>query len=290
MIHEFTLNNGVRVPAIGLGTYLAKDGDEARRSAMDALSVGYRSIDTAMYYFNEVSIGQAIREAGLPREQIYITTKLWNDSHGYEKTLKAFDASLKRLGLDYIDEYLIHWPNLDEAYIPTWKAFEKLYREGVIRVIGLSNFQKHTLKNLLQNCEIKPMVNQIEVNPVFQPDDLIAFCQQNDIQIEAWRPIVWGKVDKEPITGIAAKYGKTPVQVTLRWLYQRGIRMLPKTTHKERMIENMQIFDFSLNDDEMAGIAALNTWIRTGESPDEFLFMGEEMIEKQRALGYPCEL
>ncbi len=288
MIPKFTLNNGVRVPAIGLGTYLAKDGDEAYRTVMDALSVDCCSIDTAMYYFNEVSIGQAIRDSGMPREKVYITTKLWNDSHGFEKTLKAFDASLKRLGLDYIDEYLIHWPNLDEEYIPTWKAFEKLYRDGLIRVIGLSNFPKLTLMNLMQHCEIKPMVNQIEVNPVFQPDDLIDFCQQNDILVEAWRPIVWGKLDKEPILSIAAKYGKTPVQVALRWLYQRGIRTLPKTTHKERMIENMQIFDFTLSSDDMAGISKLNTWIRTGESPDEFLFMGEEMIAQQRALGYPC--
>jgi diketogulonate reductase-like aldo/keto reductase len=271
---------------MGLGTYLAKSGEEAYHSVIDALGAGYRSVDTAMYYFNEASVGQAIRESGIPRKEIYVTTKLWNDSHGYEKTLKAFDASLKRLGLDYIDEYLIHWPNLDEEYIPTWKAFEKLYRDGLIRVIGLSNFLKHTLINLIDHCEIKPMVNQIEVNPVFQPDDLITFCQRNDILVEAWRPLVWGKLDREPIVSIAKKYGKTPVQVTLRWLYQKGIRTLPKTTHKERMLENKDIFDFALDDSEIAGINKLNTWVRTGESPDAFLFMGEEEIQKHKSMGY----
>ena len=281
---DFILNNGVRVPAIGLGTYLAENGDVAYQSVTDALAAGYRSIDTAMYYFNEISIGQAIHASGIARKEIYVTTKLWNDSHGYDKTLRAFDASLKRLGLDYLDEYLIHWPNCDEDHMPTWKAFEKLYRDGRVKAIGLSNFQVHMLEKLLDRCEIKPMINQFEVNPLFQPNRLIQYCQAHEIQVEAWRPIVWGKLDMEPILSAAKRHGKTPVQVTLRWLHQKGIRTLPKTTHKERMLENADIFDFALDEKEASGINKLNTWIRTGESPDEFYFMGEENIQKHKDL------
>ena len=274
MIPNFKLNNGVEVPAIGLGTFLTKNGEEAARVVREAVEVGYRSIDTAMIYLNEEGVGKGIKECGLKREELYITTKLWNDSHGYEETLKAFDASLKRLGLDYIDQYLIHWPGMTGSYLPTWKAFEKLYKDGKIRTIGVCNFIKPILKDLIENCEIKPMVNQIECHPMFQPNDLINFCQENDIQVEAWRPIVWGKLDKEPIIELSKKYGKSLVQVTLRWEYQRGIRAVPKTTHKDRMIENLDIFDFELTDDEMQAIRKLNTYNRTGESPDEFFETG----------------
>jgi diketogulonate reductase-like aldo/keto reductase len=274
MIPAFKLNNGIEVPAIGLGTFLTQNGEEAARSVCSAVDVGYRSIDTAMIYLNEEGVGKGIKECGIPRKDIYITTKLWNDSHGYDQALRAFEASLKRLNVDYIDEYLIHWPGLDDSFIPTWKAFEKLYKDGLIRVIGVCNFTKPILKELLDKAEIKPMVNQIEMHPLFQPNDLIAFCQKNDILIEAWRPIVWGRLDKEPIITAGKKYGKTPVQITLRWHFQRGIRTIPKTTHKERMIENIEIFDFELSSDEMAAINALNTYVRTGESPDEFFETG----------------
>jgi len=286
MVPTFKAYNGVDIPAIGLGTYLIRDEKEAERVVIDAISAGYRSFDTAMFYFNEGGIGKGIKNSGVDRKDIYVTTKLWNDSHGYEKTLKAFAASLKRLNMEYVDEYLIHWPGLDDGYISTWKAFEKLYKDGLARVIGVSNFTKSHLQKLIDNCEIKPMVNQIEVNPVFQPNDAIAFCKQNDIIVEGYRPIIWGKLDKEPIISIAKKYNKTNVQVTLRWLYQRGIRTLPKTTHKERMIENIGIFDFSLDESEVTAINKLNTWIRTAESPDEFFWNGEELIEKYRHLGY----
>jgi len=274
MIPNFTLHNGVKVPATGLGTFLMKNDVEAVQCIHDAVEAGYRSIDTAMIYLNEEGVGKGIKQCGVPREQLYITTKLWNDSHGYEQALKAFDASLKRLGLDYVDEYLIHWPGVTESYLPTWKAFEKLYREGRIRAIGVCNFIKPVLKELLGKCEIKPMVNQMEMHPFFQPNDLIAFCQSNGIQVEAWRPIVWGKLDKEPITGLAKKYGKSVVQVTLRWEYQRGIRTVPKTSHKDRMVSNLDIFDFELIDEEVASINTLNTYNRTGESPDEFFETG----------------
>jgi diketogulonate reductase-like aldo/keto reductase len=274
MIPNFTLHDGSLVPATGLGTFLLKNEGEAAQSVRDAVEAGYRSIDTAMVYLNEEGVGKGIKTCGVPRELLYVTTKLWNDSHGFEETLKAFDASLKRLGLDYLDEYLIHWPGMTESYLPTWRAFEKLHREGRIRTIGVCNFLKPILKDLMARCEIKPMINQIEMHPFFQPNDLIAFCQQNGIQVEAWRPIVWGKLDKEPISGLAKKYGKSVVQVTLRWQYQRGIRTVPKTTHKDRMAANLNIFDFALTDEEMASFAPLNTYNRTGESPDEFFETG----------------
>lgn len=274
MIPDFKLDNGIEIPATGLGTFLIKDGEEAAQRVCDAVKAGYRSIDTAMIYLNEKGLGQGLKQCGIDRKDVYITTKLWNDSHGYEKTLKAFSASLERLGLDYLDEYLIHWPGLEEEYIPTWKAFEKLYKEGLIRVIGVCNFTKPVLKNLLAHCQIKPMINQVEMHPLFQPNDLVRFCQQNGILIEAWRPIILGKLDIPPIQEIAAKYGKTPAQVTLRWHFQKGIRTLPKTAHLARMLENIDIFDFSLTNNEMQRINNLNTFVRTGESPDEFFETG----------------
>ena len=273
MIPNFKLSNGVEVPAMGLGTFLTKNGEEAARCVCDAVKAGYRSIDTAMIYLNEEGVGKGIKECGIPRNELYLTTKLWNDSHGYEETLRAFDASLKQLGVDYIDEYLIHWPGQERSFRPTWKAFERLYEEGVVRVIGVCNFIKPVMEELLAACNVSPMVNQIEIHPMFQPDHLIAFCQEQGIQVEAWRPIVWGKLEKEPIIQAAAKYRKTPVQITLRWHYQRGVRTVPKTTHYDRMKENMDIFDFSLTEEEMEAINGLNTYVRTGESPDEFFGM-----------------
>ncbi len=270
MIPVFKLENGVNVEATGLGTFLINDGNEAERCIIDAAGVGYRSFDTAMIYLNESGVGRGIRKCQIPREELYITTKLWNDSHGYENALKAFNASLKRLGLEYIDEYLIHWPGVDSQFIPTWKALEKLYNEGLVRVIGVCNFIKPLLEKLIDNCEIKPLINQVEMHPLFQPNDLVNYCQKNGILVEAWRPILWGKLEKEPVTNIAKKYNKTPVQVTLRWLYQRNIRTLPKTSHKDRMKENIDIFDFNLDKSDMAEINKMNTFVRTGESPDEF--------------------
>lgn len=272
MIPNFKLSNGVDVPATGLGTYLTPNGQDAANVIRDAVKAGYYSFDTAWFYKNEEGVGEGVKTCGMKREDLYITSKLWNAFHGYEETLNAFDDSLKRLGVDYLDEYLIHWPGLDQSYQATWKAFEKLYKDGKIRVIGVSNFTRRLLKELFENCEIKPMVNQIEVNPVYQPDDAIAFCQSQDIQVEGYRPLVWGRLEQKPILDAAAKHKKTPVQVALRWLFQKGIRSLPKTTHYNRMVENIDIFDFELSDDEIYAINDLNTWIRTGESPDEFFW------------------
>ena len=274
MIPSYKVANGVEVPVIGLGTYLNKDREVAAQTVRDAVEVGYRSIDTAWFYGNEEGLGEGIRTCGLERKAIYVTSKLWNAFHGYEETLKAFEDSLKRLGVDYLDEYLIHWPGQIQSYVPTWKAFEKLYRDGRIRVIGVSNFTRDILTHLFENCEIKPMIDQIEVNPVFQSKNLIDFCKKNGILVEGWRPLVWGQLDKEPILAAAKKYGKTPPQVALRWQYQKGLRTLPKTTHRARMIENISIFDFELTEPEMTAIDTLDTWIRTGESPDEFFWKG----------------
>lgn len=272
MIPEFTLRNGIKIPALGLGCFLTKDGEEAKQAILDAVSVGYRKIDTAMIYMNEEGVGRGVRECDIPREEVFLSTKLWNDSHGYDNTMRAFDASLKRLGLDYVDQYLMHWPGFEEeSYLATWKAFETLYKEKRVRSIGVCNFLKPLLKNLMDHAEIQPMVNQLEVHPMFQPNDLIKFCQANEVQVEAWRPIVWGKLDdKEAVTEAAAKHGKTPVQIVLRWHYQRGICPLPKTVHKERMKENIDVYDFELSQEEMEAINALQTYRRTGESPDEF--------------------
>ncbi len=274
MVPNFTLHNGVEVPATGLGTFLMKDPAEISRSICGAVKAGYRSFDTAMIYMNEEGVGRGIRDCGVSREALYVTTKLWNDAHGYEKALKAFSESLKRLGLEYVDEYLMHWPGLDEEYVPTWKAFEKLYQDGMIRAIGVCNFTKLVLKNLLEQCRIRPMVNQVEMHPFFQPNDLIDYCEKNQVLVEAWRPIVWGKLDRDDITSAARKYGKTPVQIALRWHYQRGVRTLPKTVHKERMEQNLDIFDFALTTEEVLAINKLNTFVRTGESPDEFFELG----------------
>ncbi len=278
MIPEFSLNNGMRIPAVGLGTWRAKDGEQAYRAVLDAVEAGYRSFDTAKFYFNEESIGRAIRDAGVPREQLHVTTKLWNDAHGYEKTLAAFEESRQRLGLEYIDEYLIHWPGMEDTYLPTWKAMEKLYREGAVRVIGVCNFTKPTLANLLAHCEVRPMINQIEANFVFQPDVNMAYCAEQGVLVEAWRPLVHGRLENETISAIAAAHGKSPAQAALRWLYQRGVRTLPKSVNPERMRENLAIFDFSLTDEEVAAINKLNTWVRTGESPDEFFMLGRKTI------------
>jgi diketogulonate reductase-like aldo/keto reductase len=275
MIPNFTLNNGLEIPCTGLGTFRIPNGEEAARVIREAVEAGYRSFDTAMVYMNEEGIGAGVRTCGIPREEVHVTTKLWNDAHGYEQALKAFDASLKRLNLDYIDEYLIHWPGTEATFIPTWRAMEKLYREGYIKkAIGICNFLKPALSLLLQTCAIKPMIHQLEIHPTFQPNDLIRFNKFHDIQTEAWRPILWGKLDQEPLLTIAEKYGKTAVQVVLRWHYQKGIRSLPKTAHKERLAENLNSYDFELTQEELARIDALQTYCRTGESPDEFFYQG----------------
>ncbi|ASS87859.1 glyoxal reductase [Geobacillus lituanicus] len=267
-----TLHNGVKMPWVGLGVYKVKEGEEVRSAVRTALEIGYRHVDTAAFYENEEGVGQAIRESGIPREQVFVTTKVWNTDQGYETTLKAFDKSLKKLGFDYVDLYLVHWP-VKGKYKETYKALEKLYKDGYVRAIGVSNFQIHHLQDVLADCEIKPMVNQVEYHPRLTQKELQAFCRENGIQLEAWSPLMRGEILTEPtIVDIGRKYGKTPAQVVLRWDLQHGVVTIPKSVTPARIKENADIFDFSLTDEEMKQIDALNLNKRVGPDPDNFNF------------------
>lgn len=257
------LNNGVEMPAIGFGVYQIPAGD-TERCVNDALEVGYRMIDTAASYFNEKQVGDAIRHSGLKREEIFVTTKLWVQDHEYDDTLRAFDLSMKKLGLDYLDLYLIHKPYGN--YYAAWRAMERLYKEGRIRAIGVTSFSSERLQDLFLHNEIKPAVNQLETHPFFQQQAAHRFLEQEGIRHEAWAPFAEGQNDifNNPLLkAIAGKYGKTVGNVILRWLNQRGVVVIPKSVRKERMIENLNIFDFTLSDEEMARIATLDT----GRSP-----------------------
>ncbi|OPD51798.1 aldo/keto reductase [Bacillus thuringiensis] len=266
-----TLHNGVKMPMIGLGVYKAKEGDEVKQAVKTALEVGYRSIDTATVYENESGVGEAIRESGIPREDIFITTKVWNDDQGYEETLEAFEKSLKKLQMDYVDLYLIHWP-VRGKYVDTYRALEKLYEEGKVRAIGVSNFHKHHLELLLSNCKVKPMVNQVELHPMLTQFELRNFCQGEQIQMEAWSPLMrGGEVFQHPIIqAIATKYEKTPAQVILRWDIQSGIVTIPKSVTPSRIKENFTIFDFALNEEEIRQINTLNRDLHVGTNPDKY--------------------
>lgn len=265
-----TLWNGVKMPWIGLGVFQVPK-EITKNVVLEALRLGYRSIDTAAFYDNEEEVGMAIKESGIPREEIFVTTKLWNTDHGYDKALVAFEKSLSRLGLEYIDLYLIHWPMPSLGkYKETWKALEKLYREGRVRAIGVSNFQIDHLKDLLAVCEIKPMVNQVEFHPRLTQEELRHFCRQNQIQMEAWSPLMRGHILQEPVlVQMARKYNKTPAQIILRWDLQNHVVTIPRSTRPERMEENAQIFDFELTQEEMEMISNLNRNERIGPDPDK---------------------
>lgn len=269
-----TLNNGVQMPWFGLGVYKTPPGEVVESSVRAAIENGYRHIDTAKLYDNEEGVGKAIRESGVKREEIFVTTKLWNDDQGYDNALRAFDASLKRLGMDYVDLYLIHWPGQDEKRTrETWKAFEEIYKDGRARAIGVSNFNIPHLEGILKDCKFVPTVNQVECHPRLNQAQLRAFCQDKGIQLEAWAPLMRGQVLDDPtITQIAADHDKTPAQVILRWHLDHGVVTIPKSVHTHRIQENADVFDFALTADEMATIDALNTDTRTGPNPDDFNF------------------
>ena len=260
---EVKLNNGVMMPAIGFGVFQIP-ANETEKVVSEALEVGYRMIDTAASYFNEEQVGNAIRHSGLKREELFITTKLWVQDYEYEDALRAFDKSLKLLGLDYIDLYLLHKPYGN--YYAAWRACERLYKEGLIRAIGVTSFSNERLQDLFLHNEVKPAVNQLETHPFFQQQAANAFLQKEAIQHKAWAPFAEGQNDiwNNPVLkAIAEKHGRTVGQVVLRWLNQRNVVVIPKTVHKGRMIENFNILDFTLTEKEMDAIAGLET----GKSP-----------------------
>jgi len=259
-MQTINLNNGVEISILGFGVFQIADPAECERSVVDAIEVGYRHIDTAASYMNEEAVGRGIRKGGIAREELFITTKLWIQSNGYESTLKAFDRSLNRLQLDTIDLYLIHQP-FGDVY-GEWRAMEELYRQGKIRAIGVSNFQTDRIMDLMVHNKITPVVNQIEVNPFQQQVDSQKFLQDNSVMAEAWAPFAEGRnniFQNELLLSIAAKHNKSIAQVILRWLVQRDIIALAKSTRKERMIENISVFDFELSADDMVAITTLDT-------------------------------
>ena len=267
-----TLHNGVNMPWFGLGVFKVENGKDVINAVKAALKAGYRSIDTAAIYQNEEGVGQAIKESGIPREELFVTTKVWNSEQGYESTLHAFDESLQKLGLDYLDLYLVHWPVVGK-YKETWKALETLYKDGRVRAIGVSNFKVHHLNDILADCEIKPMVNQVEFHPFLTQTELRRFCKENNIQLEAWSPLMHGHLlEHELIAEIGKKYNKTPAQIILRWDIQSEVITIPKSVKEQRIIENAQIFDFELDLVDMEKINGLNLNKRIGPDPDHIDF------------------
>ncbi len=273
----YELNNGVRIPCIGFGTYKTP-ADDTCRAVLEAIDAGYRLIDTASFYGNESGVGKAVRTCGLPREDIFVTSKVWNTDRGYDKTLASFDRTMDALGLDYLDLFLIHWPASLKAYgerakeinRDTWRALEKLYNDGRVKAIGLSNFLPHHIDEIMETESIKPMVNQIEFHPGWAQLSISDYCIRNGIAVEAWSPFARAAVlENETLVRTGIKYGKTSSQVTLRWIMQHGIIPLPKSVHRERMDSNLDSFDFMLNDQEMAEIDALKNLGGKCAMPDE---------------------
>jgi 2,5-diketo-D-gluconate reductase A len=257
---EVVLNNGVEMPILGFGVYQINDLEECERSVYDALSTGYRLIDTAAAYQNEEAVGRAIKQSGVPREELFITTKLWIQDAGFESTKEAFGRSLKRLGLDYLDLYLIHQPYGD--VYGSWRAMEELYQEGRTRAIGVSNFQPDRVMDLILHNEVVPAVNQIETHPFHQQVDVQKFLQEQGVQIESWGPFAEGRNNlfrNELLLSVGGKYKKSVAQVVLRWLIQRGVVVIPKSVRKERIAENFNVFDFELSGEDMEAIATLDT-------------------------------
>jgi len=269
----YLLNNGTSIPVLGLGVWQMAEGGETANAVKWALQTGYRLIDTAKIYGNEAEVGRAIKESGVPREQLFVTTKLWNEDQGYEPALKAINASLERLGMDYIDLYLIHWPFYDREKTgnkreETWKAMEEIYRSGKAKAIGVSNYTIEHLEEMKNYAKILPAVNQVEFHPFLYQRDLLDYCWQNDIVLEAYSPLVHGKkLEDERITAIAKKYGKSNVQVLIRWSLQHGNVVIPKSSHKERIEENFNVFDFTLDALDMKDLDDLNEGLHTAWNP-----------------------
>ena len=265
------LHDGVEIPQLGLGVFQVPQ-EQTDEVVLRALQAGYRHIDTAAGYGNEAGVGDALRSSGLAHEDVFITTKLKNGEHGRDKTLRAFDASMAKLQLEYLDLYLIHWPQQADDYVETWKAFEELHRDGRIRTIGVSNFQKTHLRKLFDETDIVPTVNQVEVHPYLVQDDLRAFHAEHGIATEAWSPLArGGELLSDPVvTRVAAEVGREPAQVVIRWHLQRGDVVIPKSVTPARIVSNLDVFGFTLSDEQLADISALNRDERTGPDPDVF--------------------
>jgi 2,5-diketo-D-gluconate reductase A len=273
-VPTITLNNGVEIPQLGFGVFQIPP-DETVKATTTALEVGYRHIDTAQMYGNEREVGIAVRESGIPRGEVFVTSKLNNNRLERDDILRSFDTTLADLGFEYLDLFLIHWPLPGVSdYVARWKAMEEIYASGRVKAIGVSNFQPHHLRDLFASSEVRPAVNQIEVHPYLTQDEVRAFGAEHGIVTEAWAPIAKGKVaDDAVIQGIAAEVGRTPAQVTLRWHVQRGDVVFPKSVTRARVEENFHIFDFELDEEAMSAISALNRDERTGPNPDEFNYV-----------------
>ncbi|MCC8187405.1 MAG: aldo/keto reductase [Bacteroides sp.] len=271
---EFTLNNGVKIPAVGLGVFRLENPDEAYQTVRTALETGYRHIDTAMIYGNEEAVGRAIKDSGISREEIFVTTKLWNDDQRSGMVHEAIEKSRKKLQVDYIDLYLVHWP-VQRTYATIWKKMEQILEKGLTRAIGVCNYQKHHLRNLFKEAAINPAVNQIECYPYLAQQELIDYCLEKGIRPEAWGPLGAGKSDilsNPVITRLAEKYQKTPAQIVLGWNLQRGVIVIPKSSHRERQLENLQAAEFEMEEADVNQITLLNKNLRLGADPDNFNF------------------
>jgi diketogulonate reductase-like aldo/keto reductase len=268
-----TLNNGVKMPQLGFGVFKVEDGSITVDAVKKAIDVGYRSIDTAAIYQNETGVGQGIREASVPREELFITTKVWNADQGYEETLAAFDKSLEKLGLEYVDLYLVHWPMPKvDRYVETYRALEKLYEDGRVRAIGVCNFHISHLERVLNECKVKPVLNQVECHPYFSQVELREFCAKHDIFVEAWGPLMQGGevLTNGTVQALAEKYSKTPAQIVIRWHLQNNIIVIPKSVTPSRIEANFDVFDFELSKEDIAKVDELNTNQRIGADPAEF--------------------
>jgi diketogulonate reductase-like aldo/keto reductase len=267
IVSRVTLNNGVRMPRLGLGTFQSEQGDATRDAVLWALQAGYRHIDTAAIYGNESDVGRGIAESGVPRADIFVTTKLWNQDHDYDKALRAYDESLRRLGLDYVDLYLIHWP-IKETRASAWKALVRLYEDKRVRAVGVSNYTVRNLTELLKDSPLAPAVNQFEISPFHTRTALVAYCAQQGIQVESYSPLARGKKwDDARVSEIAAKFGKTPAQVMIRWALEKGFVVIPKSVRRERIVENASVFDFALAAEDIQRLDGLDETLRTINPP-----------------------
>ena len=267
-----TLHNGVEMPRLGLGVYKMTNPEESVEAMTSALQIGYRAIDTASLYGNEKEVGESVRTSGIKREDVFVTTKVWNSDQGYDQTLRAFEKSLELLGFDYLDLYLTHWP-VKETFMETYRAIERLYDEKLIRATGVSNHHQQHLEEIFAKANVKPMVNQIELNPRLTQYDLRTFCEDNQIAVTSWSPLARGGLLNEPsLVRIGNKYGKSPAQIIIRWHLQHDLTVIPKSVTPERIAENADVFDFKLSFEDMKNIDSLNLDERTGANPDNFSF------------------